>query len=583
MSRVNRPLGTFLGLLGSHWAPLAAATASGLAALLASVGLLALAGWFLASTALAGLAPAAAPLFNFFFPSAGVRACAIARTLARYAERVLAHEATFRLLASLRVWFYQRLEPLAPAVLLGHRSGDLLNRIVADIDALDNLYLRVLAPGAAALGMALLLGAGLWWLAPPVALVTLAALGVAGVAVPAGAQRAGVASGVALARTLADLRVQVVEGLQGLAELLVFGRGGAWLDDLAAHHRRLGAIQRRMSHIRGAAAAAVTASGGLAAVAALFLGAELVARGGLSGPHLALLTLAVLTAFEAVVPLPAAFQYLGRTREAGRRLLEVVESPPAVVFPPDGAPPPARWDLAFEGVGFAYHPQGPPVLADVTLRVPEGARLAVLGPTGAGKSTLGHLLVRFWDPTTGCIRLGGRNLRHLAEAHLRRSIAVVAQQPHLFNASIRENLRLAAPDAPEAHLWEALAAAELADFVRGLPWGLDTWVGEGGGLISGGQAQRLALARAVLQAAPVWLLDEPTEGLDRATAIRLLERVLRLTQGKTVLLITHRPTALEKMDAVAVLENGRIVEQGAPGELARMASRFAALARRQAI
>jgi ATP-binding cassette subfamily C protein CydC len=289
------------------------------------------------------------------------------------------------------------------------------------------------------------------------------------------------------------------------------------------------------------------------------------------------MTLAVLAAFEAVAPLPAAFQYLGRTREAGRRLLEVVESPPAVVFPPDGAPPPARWDVAFEGVGFAYPPQGPPVLTDVSFSVPQGARLAVLGPTGAGKSTLGHLLVRFWDPSTGCIRLGGRDLRHLPEVHLRRSIAVVAQQPHLFNASIRENLHLAAPDAPEAHLWEALAAAELADFVRGLPWGLDTWVGEGGGLISGGQARRLALARAVLQAAPVWLLDEPTEGLDRATETRLLERVLGLTQGRTVLLITHRPTALAKMDAVVVLENGRVVEQGAPGELARRTSRFAAL------
>jgi ATP-binding cassette subfamily C protein CydC len=556
---------------------MAAATASGFAALAASVGLMALAGWFLAATALAGLTPAAAPFFNFFYPSAGVRACAILRTLARSLERVLAHEATFRLLAGLRVWFYGRLEPLAPAALQGRRRGDLLQRLVADIDALDHLFVRVLSPAAAALALAALLGAFLWRLAPAAALAALAGLAVAGGLVPALALAASAADGARLARRLADLRVQVVEGLLGIAELLVFGRDATWCRGLEEGHRRLADVQRRLAGIRGGTAAAVTAASGLAAVAVLWLGAALVAREALPGTHLALILLAVLAVFEAVAPLPAAFQFLGRTREAGRRLQEVLATPPAVVFPEAPAPPSEGFDLAFEGVGFAYAPQGPPVLTDVTFHLAAGARMAVLGPTGAGKSTLGHLLVRFRDPTAGRIRLGGRDLREIGEAHLRRTIAVVEQQPHFFNTSIRENLRLAAPDAGEAALWEALAAAELAEFVAALPEGLDTRVGEGGRLISGGQARRLAIARAVLRAAPVWLLDEPTEGLDRTAEARVMRQILRLTEGRSLLLITHRPAALEAMDRVAVLENGRLVEQGAPADLARRASRYAAL------
>jgi ATP-binding cassette subfamily C protein CydC len=292
---------------------------------------------------------------------------------------------------------------------------------------------------------------------------------------------------------------------------------------------------------------------------------------------LALVALAVLGAFDAVAMLPAAYQYLGRTREAGRRLMEITNTPPAVRFADASPELPLRCAVAFEAVHFRYRPADPPALAALTFRVEPGERVAVVGRTGAGKSTLAHLLVRFWDPGQGCVRIGGRDIRTLAEGDLRRLVTVVSQQPHIFNASIRDNLRIAAPEAAEGDLQAALAAVQLDAFTASLSDGLDTWVGEAGRRLSGGQARRLALARAVLHDGPVWVLDEPTEGLDRVTEARTLQRLFSLTSGRTVLLITHRLVDLDRMDRILVMENGHIVEQGSQRELLNGATRYAAM------
>jgi ATP-binding cassette subfamily C protein CydC len=575
MAEGFKEFGPFAAVIRGHCGRLALGTLAGLAAAGAAVGLMALSGWFIAAAAVAGLAPATAVLFNFFLPSIGVRLFAILRTAARYAERVCTHEATFRILESLRVWFYRRIEPLAPAGLWRFRSGDILNRIVSDIEALDNLYLRVLSPAAVALLASLLVCSLLAAFDGGIAATSGLLLALTGLGVSAAAARVGESAGCAIAARSAELRVRLVEGLQGLAEITLFGAVAEHLDRTDQSQSDLIAAERRMAFIQGGATAAVSLLCGAAVLTALYVGSGLALGGRLSGAALVLIVLAVMAAFETVVGLPAAAQFLSRTRSAGRRLLDVVESPPAVVFSASSLEALDRFDVVFEGVSFRYRPELPRALDAVGLTIPQGQRVAVVGESGAGKSTLASLLVRFFDPEAGVIRIGGRDIRTLGEPDLRRAIVVLSQQSHLFSATIRENLLIAKHDAGEAELRRALAAARLIDFVDALPDKLDTWVGEAGQLVSAGQARRLAAARAILRDAPIWILDEPTEGLDRVTEAELVHSLLELTEGRTVLWITHRLVNLQQMDGIIVLERGRVADLGTHAELLSRNPRYA--------
>jgi ATP-binding cassette subfamily C protein CydC len=539
-----------MALFGRYWRWMLSGVLLGLLSLISAVGLLALAGWFLSAAALAGLVPASAYLFNVFYPSVGVRVFAISRTLARYGERIVSHDATFRILEGLRCWFYERLEPLAPGALGGYRSGDLLNRAVADIDALDNLYLRVLSPSVVAVVLAGLLTVFLWLFDGGIALWALGCLLAAGFAVPWAAGRAGADTGRRLAAATSDLRVGIVDTVTGLADLLVCGAQDRWLARVRRVDDRQVRAQQRMSHIRGLSTGVTLGLSGLAMLAVLYRGVGLVEAGRLGGPELALVVLAVMAAFEAVTPLAAAYQYLSHTRTAARRLVEIVETPPAVRFGDQAAGLPQVFDIRFEDVSFHYPGRRETVLAGFDFSVASGEHVAVLGETGCGKSTLVNLLVRFWDPQAGRILVGGRDLRSFAQPELRRMLSVAPQQVHLFNGSLRDNLLVARPGANPEEITHALAVAQLAEFVARLPRGLDTWIGESGRLLSGGEARRLAAARLVLHDGPVWLLDEPTEGLDRVTERRMTRALLGCAAGKTVIWITHRQGQLADMHRV---------------------------------
>jgi len=549
----------------------------GLLAVASAVGLLALSGWFISAAAYAGLSVASAQLFNFFHPGIGVRMFAIGRTLARYAERIVSHDATFRILQSLRSWFYIHLEPLAPSRLMMFRSGDLLNRVVADIDALDNLYLRVLSPSAVALVTSLLVVAFLWLFDPCVALSTALYLVVAGVGVTAVALKLGDPCGQEITHRTAELRVRIIDTLQGMAELIVFDAYHHHLETVKLSSRALLKNQLRMSHIRGLSLALITLISGLAVLTALYLAVDLVKSDLLNGANLALITLAILASFEAVLPLPTAYQYLGRTREAGRRLLEIVDMQPQITYPDTSVALSMQPDVTFENISFRYSENAPWALKDVNLIIPAGLRVAVIGETGSGKSTLIHLLVRFWNPTSGHIRLANNDIRNFNEADLRRSISVVSQQPHMFNATLRDNLQIARPGAGDDDLFAALESARLDEFVENLPVGLDTWVGEAASMLSGGQARRVALARAILHDAPLWVLDEPTEGLDTVTERKLMQALERKTRNRTLLLITHRLVDLHWMDHIVMLEKGQIIAQGSHEELLTKNERYAQL------
>lgn len=572
-----RQLAPFIKLMRHHLKWMALGTGLGLLAVASVVGLLALSSWFICAAAYAGLSLATAQLFNFFHPSIGIRLFAIGRTLARYAERVVAHDTTFRILHSLRGWFYIHLEPLAPSRLMMYRSGDILNRIVADIDALDNLYLRVLSPSVIALIITFLVTGFLWIFDPLIALFTALFLLVAGFGVPSLALRLGAASGHDLTHCLSDLRIRIVDALQGLPELLVFGAYPQYLDRVAQSSLALVKNQLRMSHIRGVSTALITLLAGLAVLPVLYLAVNLVNRGSLDGASLALMTLTVMASFEAVLPLPAAYQYLGRTREAGRRLLEIVNTQPQVVFPEHAITPARPPGVKFEKVSFRYHEKAPWALSAVDFQIPAGRRVAVIGETGSGKSTLVQLLVRFWNPVSGHIRLGDTDVRNFSESDLRRLISVVSQQPHMFNATLKENLLVACPGANDDDLWAALDTVQLSDFVKDLPDGLETWIGEAGQLLSGGQARRVAVARAILHKAPLWVLDEPTEGLDPIIERNMMQALKERTTERTLLLITHRLVDLNWMDQIMILDRGRIIARGTHEELLKNSRHYAEL------
>jgi len=494
----------------------------------------------------------------------GVRFFGIARGLLRYLERVISHDVTFRLLARLRTWFYQVLEPLAPARLLQYRSGDLLARIVADVETLQDFVLRALAPPLAALLVSALAASLLGSFDLRLALVLLLFLLAAGAGVPLLVRALSRPWGVRAVEARSELTGTVVDGIQGAADLLASGAGGRYLERVRHWSSRQIRVQQRMASIGGSHLALTGLLMNLATLAVLAVAIPLVEAGRLDGVYLALLTMVVMSSFEAVLPLSPALQYLDQSLAAASRLLEIVDAHPAVTEPPQPLPlPPAdALSLLVRDLRFAYAPGLPLALDGVSLDLPPGAKIAVVGPSGAGKSTLVQLLLRFWDCPQASILLAGSDLRSYPAEEWRTRLSVVSQRTHLFNASIRENLLLARPEATEASLVEAARLAQLHSFVLSLPQGYDTLVGEQGHRLSAGQAQRLAIAQALLKDAPILILDEPTADLDALTERALIDALRTLMQGRSTLLITHRLVALEDFDEVLVLDHGRIVQRG---------------------
>lgn len=550
----------FLGIAARRrLAWLLGGAALALTTLLAGAALLALAGWFISAAALAGLAGAGAA-FNLFVPSAGVRFFALLRILSRYAERLVTHEATLRMLADLRVWFFRRAIPLAPARLGGLRGGEVVARVTSDIEALDNLYLRAVAPAAAALLLTLIAAAFLALYEPLLGLVLLVAMLLSGLAVPLLVGRLARRPGRAQAEAAAALRGAALDGLQGAPELLAHDAAGQALAELDTAGARLTRAQRRQATIGGLGGALILLSTGLALVLLLWFAAAAVEAGRLSPPLLALAALLLLGVFEAVGPLARACQSFTQTRIAAERLRGLADTPPAVADPEVPEPLPPGGDFAFEGVTFAYAPDAAPALRAIDLAVAEGERVAIVGESGSGKSTLAWLLLRLSDPDSGRVLLAGRDLRRVRQAEVHARIAFLSQATPVFSGTLRENLLLGDPEAAEPALWAALRRAGLADFAAQLPEGLDSWVGETGVNLSGGQARRLALARALLKPSSILLLDEPTQGLDESAERAFLATLDQVAEGRSLLLITHAADLGGRFDRVLRLEAGRLVD-----------------------
>ncbi|MFE9395596.1 thiol reductant ABC exporter subunit CydD [Streptomyces flavidovirens] len=568
LGRVREAAGELRGRLGL-------ALGLGSLALGSAVGLMAVSGWLISR------ASEQPPVLYLMVAVTATRAFGIGRAVFRYAERLVAHDAVLRMLAEMRVAVYRRLERIAPAGLRETRRGDLLSRLVADVDALQDYWLRWLLP----VGSAVLVGAGsvgfTAWLLPEAGAVLAAGLLVAGVGVPWLSGTCARRAERQLAPARGVLATRVADLLGGTAELTV---AGALKRRMAGVREADGVLTRIAS--RGATATALggglsSLACGLTVVFAALAGVQAVHDGRLSGVTLAVVVLTPLAAFEAVTGLPLAVQYRQRVKRSAERVYEVLDAPVPVREPQTPAARPASpFPLELRGIGARYAGQDRDALAGLDLTLEAGRRIAVVGPSGAGKTTLAQVLLRFLDARAGTYTLGGTDAAELDGDDVRRFVGLCAQDAHLFDSSVRENLRLARTDASETELRDALAAARLLTWVDGLPDGLDTMIGEHGARLSGGQRQRLALARALLADFPVLVLDEPAEHLDLATADALTADLLKATEGRTTLIITHRLQGLEAVDEVIVLDDGRAVQRGpyrqlveAEGPLRRMLER----------
>jgi ATP-binding cassette subfamily C protein CydC len=556
---------TFLRLIAflkPHVPRVLLAVLLGVATVASNVGLLATAAYVISASALVAF------LGALVIPIYLVRLFGVFRAGARYGERLVSHNLTFELLADFRTWFYTRLEPLAPARLLRYRTGDLLSRIVGDVEELQNVYLRVVAPVAVASVVSLLTFALLYSFGPLLAFVVIGFLLVAGIGVPLLVRRLAHGLGRKQLELRGELNARFVDGVQGAQDLLAFGGEREHERTIATLNRRLGRLQGKMAFITGLQDALGDLLMNLAMFSVLVLAIPLVSGGEVWGVYLAFLALLVLGSFEAVQPLGTAFQFLGRSVRAGERLFEIVDAEPEVKDPATPLPIPRDHRLEFDGVGFRYGDEGRFVLEDVSFTLERGRRIAIVGPSGAGKSTLAGLVLRFWDPTEGNISIGGRNICRYAQDDVRALIGVVSQDTHVFNDTLRANLLLARPGATDDELGTVLAQAQLDELVQRLPRGLESQLGEQGLRLSGGERQRLSVARALLKESSLLLLDEPTANLDPTTERDLLDAVYDSTLDRATLVITHRLVRMERMDEILVLERGRIVERGTHAELA---------------
>ncbi len=517
-----------------------------------SVGLMAMSAYLISRAALA------VSVTDLSLAITGVRFFAIARAGLRYAERVVTHTATLRILPRLRVWFYAGIEPLAPAGLTGYRSGDLLARIVADIETLENLYIRVVVPPLAAVLVTLFACLILGSFDAMLAVALLVFLVLTGLVLPLVSQWLSRQPAAGLIAARAEMNAALVDEIQGMADLVAFGQERAFQARSLRLGQELNRQQERLALVRGMGNGLAALFTSLAGLTVLGLAIPLVSSGQINGVYLALLPLTAIASFEAVQPLSQALQYLEASRAAGARLFALIDAPPAVVDPPHPSPQPLNYGIELKEVRFAYAPEGPAVLDGVSLRLAPGETVALIGASGAGKTTLTNLLVRFWDYQEGSILLGGRELREYQAEDVRALIGVVSQHTHLFNTSVRDNLLLADPDASDETIMAACRQAQIHDVIAALPLGYDTPIGENGLRLSGGERQRLAIARVLLKGAPILILDEPTAHLDALTARRVWEALQPFMAGRTCLVITHQPAAAGFADRFLVMANGRV-------------------------
>ncbi|MDU6258216.1 MAG: cysteine/glutathione ABC transporter ATP-binding protein/permease CydC [Haemophilus parainfluenzae] len=540
--------------------------------LASSIGLLTTSGWFLAATAIAGLGT----LFNFFYPSASVRGLAIGRTLFRYFEKLVTHDATFRILAKLRVQVFEKIIPLSPAVLNRYRNSDLLNRLVSDVDTLDSLYLRLIAPFITAIFVILVMCIGLSFVNAPLALGLGASLLLLVFVIPTVFYQLGKKFGDKLVHSRALYRTQFLEFIQAQAELLLFNAEDKLKDNMAKTEANWQADQQKEANLSGFSTALSLFLNGLIIAAMLWFSSQAeFGNDEYRMAFIALFTFAALASFEILMPLGSAFLHIGQVIASAERVTDIIEQQPLVTF--NGK---AEFDqnattlIETKDLSFTYPERQNRALENLNLTIQKGKKVAILGKTGSGKSTLLQLLVRNYDANQGQLFLAGKPIADYAEDTLRSQFCFLTQRVHVFSDTLRQNLQFAsAVNISDEKMIEMLNQVGLGKLLE-KEQGLDIWLGDGGRPLSGGEQRRLGLARILLNDAPILLLDEPTEGLDRETERQILRLILAHAENKTLIMVTHRLTAIEQFDELFVIDEAKLIEKGTYAELLQLEKGF---------
>ena len=540
--------------------------------LASSIGLLTTSGWFLAATAIAGLGT----LFNFFYPSASVRGLAIGRTLFRYFEKLVTHDATFRILAKLRVQVFEKIIPLSPGVLNRYRNSDLLNRLVSDVDTLDSLYLRLIAPFITAIFVILAMCIGLSFVNAPLALGLGVSLLLLVFVIPTVFYQLGKKFGDKLVHSRALYRTQFLEFIQAQAELLLFNAEDKLKDNMAKTEANWQADQQKEANLSGFSTALSLFLNGLIIAAMLWFSSQAeFGNDEYRMAFIALFTFAALASFEILMPLGSAFLHIGQVIASAERVTDIIEQQPLVTF--NGK---AEFDqnattlIETKDLSFTYPERQNRALENLNLTIQKGQKVAILGKTGSGKSTLLQLLVRNYDANQGELFLAGKPIVDYAEDTLRSQFCFLTQRVHVFSDTLRQNLQFAsAVNISDEKMIEVLNQVGLGKLLE-KEQGLDIWLGDGGRPLSGGEQRRLGLARILLNDAPILLLDEPTEGLDRETERQILRLILAHAENKTLIMVTHRLTAIEQFDELFVIDEAKLIEKGTYAELLQLEKRF---------
>lgn len=565
-----RDLLPYLKLYRKHWFGLTLGMILALATLFASIGLLTLSGWFLSAAAVAALT-IARETFNYMLPGAFVRGFAIGRTAGRWGERVVSHNATFKLLTDLRIFFFEKLAPLIPGRVSGIRDADLLNRLIADIEAMDHVYLRLISP--IIVGVLGILGLTVFvcWFDTQLGLTLGGILLLMLLTWPVLFYKLGKHNGQNLTQNKAQFRITTLDWLQGHTELTLFGAEKGYREAIFSAQEKLLQNQYINAHFGGLAQALLLLANGWTLALIMWLSADGIG-GHQPDPFIAMMAFATMASFELLMPIAGAFQYLGQTLTSARRLNEVILSEPDVQFAHTPTEHSGEYSIEFEQVEFAYNVESAPVLTNINLTIEPKQQVAILGQTGSGKSTLMQLLTRYWDPQQGQIRIAGKSLTEWSESQLRQAISVVSQRVDILNGSLRDNLLMADPQASDELLSNVIHRVGLEKLLD--KPGLDAWLGDGGRQLSGGEKRRIGIARALLHNAPILLLDEPTEGLDKQTEQQIMALFEQHFVDKTVLFITHRLVNLENMDAICLIEQGEIIEFGSHQQLSDKRGRY---------
>ena len=540
--------------------------------LASSIGLLTTSGWFLAATAIAGLGT----LFNFFYPSASVRGLAISRTLFRYFEKLVTHDATFRILAKLRVQVFEKIIPLSPAVLNRYRNSDLLNRLVSDVDTLDSLYLRLIAPFITAIFVILAMCIGLSFVNVPLALGLGVSLLLLVLVIPTVFYQLGKKFGDKLVHSRALYRTQFLEFIQAQAELLLFNAEDKLKDNMAKTEANWQADQQKEANLSGFSTALSLFLNGLIIAAMLWFSSQAeFGNDEYRMAFIALFTFAALASFEILMPLGSAFLHIGQVIASAERVTDIIEQQPLVTF--NGK---AEFDqnattlIEAKDLSFTYPERQNRALENLNLTIQKGQKVAILGKTGSGKSTLLQLLVRNYDANQGDLFLAGKPIADYEEDTLRSQFCFLTQRVHVFSDTLRQNLQFAsAVNISDEKMIEVLNQVDLGKLLE-QEQGLDIWLGDGGRPLSGGEQRRLGLARILLNDSPILLLDEPTEGLDRETERQILRLILAHAENKTLIMVTHRLTAIEQFDELCVIDEAKLIEKGTYAELLQLEKGF---------